>query len=73
MGQQLFDSISHLFGGLVGESHRQDLLRSADSLINQISDFVSDGSGFPTSRSCQNKHGSFGLGYGKFLMFVQMG
>ena len=50
-----FDSLPHFFGGLVGESHREDLARLGVPLCHKMSHAMNDDSGLARPGAGQNQ------------------
>ena len=73
VGQELPDALAHLAGGLVGESHGQNVGRPDSMLQEQIEDAAGDDAGFAAARPGDHEQGALEMRDGLLLGRCQIG
>ena len=70
---QVHDTLAHLRRGLIGESQRQNPVRTDVINSQHVGDAVGQHTGLTGARTRQNHHRTLGLGHRHLLLLIQFG
>ena len=69
--EQRLDALAHLFGGLVREGDRHDLVGIDDALADEVGDAVCDDARLPGARAGEDQQRPFGVADGRLLFGIE--